>query len=452
LILRHILISLIGRKGDGTMKNIVIKTEVPGPKSREIAQKREKYVASTLDSLAPFYIAKGEGAVIEDVDGNKFLDFTGGWGCLVVGYSPKKVVDAVKKQAENYIHTDFTATPYEPYAELAKMIVEKTPGNFEKQVIFLNSGAEAVENAVKIARGATRRKGVIVFDKAFHGRTLLTMTMTHRAMPYKYNFGTASDIYRLPSPNPHRNKYTPHDFERLLLDIAYPEDVAAVVIEPVQGEGGFNVPPQEFIEEIRRVTEKYGILFVADEVQSGYGRTGKFFAIENWGVAPDLITLGKSIAAGFPLSAVVGNKKYFDALPKGSIGSTFGGNPVACAAAIEVIKMIDEQKLLDRAIQLGKIIRKRFDEMQKKYPVIKEIRGIGAMCAIEFIKDREKWEPDPDTCGKVIQESLKNGLLLAGAGLHKNIIRLLVPLVITEEQLNEGLDVLDKAIETVTKG
>jgi 4-aminobutyrate aminotransferase/(S)-3-amino-2-methylpropionate transaminase len=271
-------------------------------------------------------------------------------------------------------------------------------------------------------------------------------------MPYKYNFGTAPDVYRLPYPNPHRNKYDVKDFERLLADAVYPEDVAAVVIEPIQGEGGFNVPPMGFLEEIQKVARKYGILFVADEVQSGYGRTGKFFASENWDIEPDLITLGKSIAAGLPLSAVVGNKKYFDALPKNTIGSTFGGNPVACAAGIEVIKMIDEQKLLDRAIQLGKIIRKRFDEMQKKYPVIKEIRGIGAMCAIEFIKDREKWEPDPDTCGKVIQESLKNGLLLAVAGLHKNIIRLLVPLVITEEQLNEGLDVLDKAIETVTKG
>jgi 4-aminobutyrate aminotransferase/(S)-3-amino-2-methylpropionate transaminase len=434
------------------MGNIQIKTEVPGPRSREIAHKREKYVASTLDSLAQFYAAKGEGAIVEDVDGNKFLDFTGGWGCLVVGYSPKRVIDAVKKQCENYLHTDFTSIPYEPYAELAKLISEKAPGNFEKQVAFFNSGAEAVENAVKIARGATKRSGIVVFDRAFHGRTLLTMTMTHRAMPYKYNYGPfASDIYRLPAPNPHRNKFAPNDFEKMLLDMVYPENVAAVVIEPIQGEGGFNVPPQGFLEEIRRVTEKYGILMIADEVQSGYGRTGKFFAIENWEIAPDLISLGKSIAAGFPLSAVVGNKKYFDALPKGSIGSTFGGNPVACIAGIEVIKMIDEEHLLDRAAQLGKTIKKRFDEMQKKYPSIKEIRGVGAMCAIEFIRDGDKWEPDPEICVKVIKESLKNGLLLAGAGLHKNIIRLLIPLVITDEQLSEGLDVLDRAIETVTK-
>jgi 4-aminobutyrate aminotransferase/(S)-3-amino-2-methylpropionate transaminase len=271
-------------------------------------------------------------------------------------------------------------------------------------------------------------------------------------MPYKYIFGSAPDVYRIPRPNVHKNKYTPKDFERLLLDTVAPDDVAAVVIEPIQGEGGFNVPQPGLLEEIRRVTEKYGILFVADEVQSGYGRTGKFFAVENWGVVPDLISLGKSIAAGFPLSAVVGNRKFFDALPKGSIGSTFGGNPVACVAGIEVIKMIEREKLLDRAVHLGKIIRERFEEFQKKYPVVKEVRGVGAMQAIEFVKDHDTWEPDAETCQAVIQEALKNGVVLAGAGLHKNIIRLLIPLVITDEQLKEGLDVLDRAIEKVTKG
>lgn len=434
------------------MGSILIKTSIPGPKSLEIAKVRENYVASTLESLAPFYIKDGKGAVVEDYDGNRFLDFTGGWGCLIVGYSPKRVVDAIKEQSEHYIHTDFTSIPYEPYVKLAQMIAERAPGDFKKSVAFFNSGAEAVENTVKIARGYTRRKGIVVFDRAFHGRTLLTMTMTHRAIPYKYAFGPfASDIYRLPYPNPHRNKFTPRDFERLLLDSVYPEDVAAIVIEPIQGEGGFNLPPQGFLEEIRNITEKYGILFVADEVQSGYGRTGKFFAIENWGIAPDLIALGKSIAAGLPLSAVVGNKKFFDALPKGSLGSTFGGNPVACQAGIEVINIIEEEHLLEKATYIGKIIKKRFDDMQKKYPVIKEIRGLGAMCALEFIKDGDRWEPDPETCGKVIQDALKNGVLLAGAGLHKNIIRLLIPLVITDEELNEGLDVLDRSIGDVTK-
>jgi len=434
------------------MGSILIKTEIPGPKSKEIAKKRERYVASPMNpSLAPFYIKKGHGAVVEDVDGNRFLDFTGGWGCLIVGHTPERIVNAIKSQAEKFLHTDFTAIPYEPFAELAKMISERAPGNFEKQVAFFNGGAEAVENAVKIARGATKRKAIVVFDYAFHGRTLLTMTMTHRVMPYKYIFGPfASEVYRLPFPNPHYNNLKVGDFEQELKDTVYPEDVAAVVIEPVQGEGGFNVPPEGFLEEIRRVTEKYGILFVADEVQSGYGRTGKLFAIENWNVVPDLITLGKSIAAGLPLSAVVGNKKYFDALPKGSIGSTFGGNPVACAAGIEVLKMIEEENLLKRAIHLGEIIDKRFKEMKNKYPVIGETRGVGAMRAIEFVKDRKTWAPDSETASKVIQESLRNGVVLAGAGIHRNVIRLLIPLVMTDEQLNEGLDVIDRAIQAVT--
>ncbi len=433
------------------MGSILIKTEIPGPKSREIAKKRERFVASPMGSLAPFYIKEGHGAVVEDVDGNRFLDFTGGWGCLVVGHTPKPVVNAIKDQAEKFIHTDFTAVPYEPFAELAKMISERAPGDFEKQVAFFNSGAEAVENAVKIAKGFTKRKAIVVFEYAFHGRTLLTMTMTHRPMPYKYIYGPfASEVYRLPSPNPHTNKMKIGDFERVLKDNVYPEDVAAVIIEPIQGEGGFNVPPEGFLEEIREVTKKYGILFVADEVQSGYGRTGKLFAIQNWNVVPDLISLGKSIAAGLPLSAVVGKKEYFDALPGSSIGSTFGGNPVACRAGIEVLKIIDKEKLLDRAIKYGEIIDKRFKEMQKKHSVIGETRGIGAMRAIEFVKDRKTWEPDSATAKAVIQEAMKNGVILAGAGIHGNVIRFLIPLVMSEAELNEGLDVLDRAIATVT--
>ncbi len=433
------------------MGSILIKTEIPGPKSREIAKKRERFVASPMGSLAPFYIKEGHGAVVEDVDGNRFLDFTGGWGCLVVGHTPGPVVNAIKDQAEKFIHTDFTAVPYEPFAELAKMISERAPGDFEKQVAFFNSGAEAVENAVKIAKGFTKRKAIVVFEYAFHGRTLLTMTMTHRPMPYKYVYGPfASEVYRLPFPNPHTNKMKIGDFERVLKDNVYPEDVAAVVIEPIQGEGGFNVPPEGFLEEIREVTKKYGILFVADEVQSGYGRTGKLFAIQNWNVVPDLISIGKSIAAGLPLSAVVGKKEYFDALPGSSIGSTFGGNPVACRAGIEVLKIIDKEKLLDRAVKYGEIIDKRFKEMQKKHPVIGETRGIGAMRAIEFVKDRKTWEPDSATAKAVIQEAMKNGLILAGAGIHGNVIRLLIPLVMSEAELNEGLDVLDRAIATVT--
>jgi len=432
------------------MKSIRIRTKIPGPESLRMAARKEKYVASPVGTLSPFYIAKGSGAVVEDVDGNQFLDFTGGWGCLVVGYSPPSLLKAAKEQMENYIHSDFTATPYEPWVKCAEMLVKRAPGRFEKQVIFFNGGAEAVENAVKIARGATGRRGVVVFEKAFHGRSLLTMTMTHRAMPYKHIYGTAPDVHRLPYPDAHFNRYGARDFERLLLNAISPEEAACVVIEPIQGEGGFNIPPKGFLEEIRRVTKKYGILFVADEVQSGFGRTGKFFAVENWNLVPDLIVLGKSIAAGFPLSAVVGNKKYFDKLPLGSIGSTFGGNPVALRASIEVMRIIDREKLLARAVKLGRIINRRFRKMMKKCPGIKEVRGIGSMQAIEFIKDEKTWQPDTQTCQKVIARALKNGVILAGAGLNRNVIRLLIPLVITDEQLNEGLDVVEEAVKFVS--
>ena len=433
------------------MKHTLIKTEIPGPKSRALTARRNSCVASPMDSLASFYIKEGRGAVVEDVDGNKFLDFTGGWGCLVTGHCHPAVVAAVREQAGHFLHADYTVVPYEPWIELAEMLAKKAKGKAQKSVAFFNSGAEAVENAVKIARGATKRRSIVVFEGAFHGRTVLTMTMTHRPMPYKYIFGTAPDVYRLPYPNPRKNKHTAEDFEKMLLEVVCPDDVAAVVIEPIQGEGGFNVPMEGFLKEIRRVTSKYGILMVADEVQSGYGRTGKLFAIDNWGVEPDLITLGKSIAAGLPLSAVIGDKKLFDLLPKSSIGSTYGGNPVACAAAIEVLKAIDGEKLLERAVRIGKSIRRNFEGLAKKYPVIKDVRGVGAMLAIEFIKDEASWTPDTETCQKVIQEARANGVILAGAGLHKNVIRLLLPLVITDEQLAEGLAIIEKAVATAAK-
>ncbi len=433
------------------MKHTLIKTTIPGPKSRALTARREACVASSMESLASFYIKDGRGAIVEDVDGNKFLDFTGGWGCLVTGHCHPAVVAAIREQAGHFIHSDYTVVPYEPWIELAEMLAKKAQGKSQKSVAFFNSGAEAVENAVKIARGATRRRSVVVFEGAFHGRTVLTMTMTNKPMPYKYIFGTAPDVYRLPYPDPRKNKYTPKDFERLLLEAVCPEDVAAVVIEPIQGEGGFNVPAKGFLEEIRRVTKKYGILMVADEVQSGYGRTGKLFAIENWGIEPDLITLGKSIAAGLPLSAVIGDKKHFDALPKSSIGSTFGGNPVACAAAIEVLKAIDNEKLLQRALHIGKIVRSNFEALAKKYPVIKDVRGIGAMLAMEFIKDEAAWSPDTGTCQKTIQGARENGVILAGAGIHKNVIRLLLPLVTTDEQLAEGLEIIGNAVAAAVK-
>lgn len=432
-------------------KFISIKTTLPGPKSQEIAQRREKYVAKPMgSSLSPCYIAHGEGALLTDVDGNQFIDLTGGWGCLAVGHTHKKVVAAVKDQAEKYLHTDFTAVPYESLVELAEKLVKLAPGKTPKAAVFFNSGAEAIENAVKIARAHTKRPAIIVFENAFHGRTLLTMTMTHKAMPYKYRFGPfAPEIYRLPFPSPSHPMAKIEDFEKMLVNIVTPESVAAIVVEPIQGEGGFNVPQKGFLEYLRRLTDKYGMLLVTDEIQSGIGRTGKFFAIENWGIEPDIICLAKSLAAGLPLSAVIVKKEITDSLPGGCIGGTYVGNPIACRAALEVIKIIEEEHLLDRALKIGERLEERFLQMKESYPLIGEIRGIGAMRAIELVKDRKTKEPATQETAQVVLECLKNGVFVPTAGINKNLLRMLVSLEITDEQLDEALDVLEKVIAKV---
>lgn len=432
-------------------KFISLKTSLPGPKSREIAQRREKYVAKPMgSSLSPCYIAHGEGALVTDVDGNQFIDLTGGWGCLAVGHCHKKVVAAIKDQAEKYLHTDFTAIPYEPLVELAEKLVKLAPGDTPKSAAFFNSGAEAVENAVKIARAYTKRPAIIVFENAFHGRTLLTMTMTHKAMPYKYKFGPfASDVYRLPFPTPYHPTIKVTDFEKILVNTVNPETVAAIVIEPIQGEGGFKVPQEGFLEYLKELTKKYGMLFIADEIQSGIGRTGKFFAVENWDIEPDLICLAKSLAAGLPLSAVIAKKEITNPLPGGSIGGTYVGNPIACRAALEVIKIIEEEKLLDRAVKIGEKLKKRFLKMKNKYSIVGDVHGIGAMTAIELVKDRETKEPATQETAQIVQECLKNGVFVPSAGINKNLLRILVSLEITDEQLDEALDVLEKAVGKV---
>lgn len=432
-------------------KFISIKTDLPGPKSQEIAQRREKYVAKPMgSSLSPCYIAHGEGALVTDVDGNQFIDLTGGWGCLAVGHTHKKVVAAVKDQAEKYLHTDFTAVPYESLVELAEKLVKLAPGKTPKAAAFFNSGAEAIENAVKIARAHTKRPAIIVFENAFHGRTLLTMTMTHKAMPYKYRFGPfAPEIYRLPFPSPFHPMANIEDFEKILANIVTPESVAAIVVEPIQGEGGFNVPQKGFLEYLRKLTDKYGMLLITDEIQSGIGRTGKFFAIENWDIEPDIVCLAKSLAAGLPLSAVIAKKEITDSLPGGCIGGTYVGNPLACRAALEVIKIIEEEHLLDRALKIGEKLKERFLKMKNKLPLIGEIRGIGAMMAIELVKDRKTKEPATQETDQIVQECLKNGVFVPTAGINKNLLRMLVSLEITDGQLDEALDVLERAIAKV---
>jgi len=431
-------------------KSIIIKTSLPGPKSREIARKRENYIAKPMgSSLSPCYIAFGEGALVTDVDGNRFIDLTGGWGCLAVGHSHQRVIKAIREQIEHYLHTDFTAVPYEPMVELAEKLVKLAPGKQPKSATFFNSGAEAIENAVKIARAHTKRPAIVVFENAFHGRTLLTMTMTHKAMPYKYHFGPfAPEIYRLPFPTP-SHPLENKKWERMLLHTVIPESVAAIVVEPIQGEGGFNVPQEGFLEFLRELTRKYGILMVLDEIQSGVGRTGKFYAIENWNVEPDIICLGKSLASGLPLSAVIAKKEITDTLPEGCIGGTYVGNPVSCRVALEVIKIIQEENLLDRAIRIGGILKERFLQMKKRYSIIREIRGLGAMMAIELVKDQNTKEPATEETAKVIQDCVQQGVLIPSAGLNKNVLRMLVSLVITDEQLKEALDVLERVMDKI---
>ncbi len=426
---------------------------VPGPRSQEVLRRKAQVVAPAVTSLAPFVIAESRGAVVRDLDGNEYLDFTGGWGCLVVGHTHPKVVHAIQTQAERFVHTDCSVIFYEPYVALAEKLVQYAPGPRPKRVAFFNSGAEAVENAVKIARYHTRRRAVVVFEGAFHGRTLLTMTMTHKAQPYKAHFGPfAPDVYRLPFPNPYRNPMRFADWERRFKTLLDPEEVAAVVVEPVQGEGGFVVPTEEFLPELREFCSRHGIVLVADEVQTGVGRTGTFFAVEQFGVEPDLICVGKSLASGLPLSGVVGVADVIDSVPDSAIGGTYVGNPVACAAGLAVIDVLEEQGLLERARQLGERLEARFLELKRRYALVGDMRGLGAMRAIELVRDRETKDPAPEETAQIIKGALARGVILAKAGLHGNVIRMLIPLVIADEELERGLDALEAALAEVARG
>ena len=427
---------------------ISLKTAIPGPKSLELSKREAAVVAAPMcDALSPAWIAEGHGALVTDVDGNTFIDLTGGWGCMAVGHSHPRVVAAIKDQADHFLHTDFTSVPYEPYVTVCEKLARLAPGAFEKSVALFNSGAEAIENAVKIARHTTGRSGVVVFDRAFHGRTLLTMTMTHKAKPYKVGFGPfASDVYRMPFITPYHPTIDVGEWEKLLTTYVDPSTVACIVVEPIQGEGGFRVPSDGFLEMLREVSRKYGILLVADEIQAGAGRTGKFFSIENWDVAPDMICSAKSLAAGMPLSAVIARKDIMDKLPGSSIGGTYVGNPVACRAASEVIDIIEDEHLLERAVALGKLIRSHWDAWKDKYEIIGDVRGIGAMQAIEFVKDRTTREPATQLNGEIIKECVRNGVLVAGSGIYGNCIRMLVSLEITDDQLNEAFGVMETAV------
>ncbi|HZA60795.1 MAG TPA: 4-aminobutyrate--2-oxoglutarate transaminase [Actinomycetota bacterium] len=434
------------------MSTINLVTEIPGPKSRAIIERKERVVADPLDLHAPVVIDRAEGSAFTDVDGNTFLEFSGGIGCHAVGYSHPKVVEAVTKAAERFSHTDFTIIPYESYVELSERLVALTGG--DRKVALFNSGAEAVENAIKIARGATGRQAVIAFEGAFHGRTLMAMSLTSRHAPYKTKFGPfAPEVYRVPFPYPYRSLdaenagvHALHTLERALVSQVDPENVAALIVEPVQGEGGFVVPTPDFLPGLQEICNRHGIVFIVDEIQTGYGRTGRFFAYEHAGVDPDLVCVAKSMASGYPLSGVIGRREIMDALGHSTIGGTYVGNPVACAAANAVLDIIEEEGLVERATHIGKRIRERWEEIASVTPEVGEIRGLGAMIGVEFVTDRDTKEPNKQLVNDALIGSMKRGLVAIMCGLYKNVIRHLMPLVITDEQLEEGLDVLAESV------
>jgi 4-aminobutyrate aminotransferase / (S)-3-amino-2-methylpropionate transaminase / 5-aminovalerate transaminase len=435
-------------------KTVDLRTEIPGPKSRAILERKERVVAEAKSILAPFVIDHGHGCVITDVDGNTFLDWSGGIGCLNVGHTNDAVSAALHGQIDRFLHTDFTVVPYAEYVELAERLVAVSPIAGPNKAAFFNSGAEAVENAVKIARHATGRPAVIAFEGAFHGRTLMAMTLTSKQHPYKAGMGPfAPEVYRAPFPNPYRWEGDDPAGEalaalrRMLVTHVAAEDVAAIVFEPVQGEGGFVVPPAEWVRGLRELCSEYGIVMVCDEVQSGYGRTGKMFAIEHFGVEPDLITIAKSMAAGVPMSGVFGRAEIMDAAPDSSIGGTYVGSPLGCAAGIAVLDEIEGKGLLARGAEIGERIRARFEEWAGRVDAIGDVRGLGPMLAIEFVGDRASKTPAPDIATAVHEHAVQNGLLLLKAGVHGNCVRVLVSLMATDDQLAEALDIFEAAVE-----
>ena len=434
--------------------------DIPGPKSRELLAQRQQFVARGVSSTMNVFAAKADGAIIEDVDGNRYIDFAGGIGAMNIGHARPEVTHAIAEQAAKFTHTCFSVMMYEPYIALAERIVKITPGDFPKKALFLNSGAEAVENAVKIARYATGRPAIIVFDNAFHGRTLMTMTMTAKVKPYKYHFGPfAPEVYRAPFPYPYRMNMTPQEaseyciaeLERMFNGDVAPDQVAAVIIEPVQGEGGFMVTPPGFLRALKAVCEKYGILFVADEIQSGFCRTGRMFAVEHDGVAPDLMIIAKSMGAGMPISGVVGRAEIMDAPPPGMLGGTYSGNPVACAAALAVLDLFEKEDYAARSREIGRVVTERFLSLQERFPFIGDVRGLGGMVAMEFVKDRTTKEPDAHAASDILAAAHHRGLVLIKAGMYDNVVRVLVPLCVTDEQLKQGLDILEEAVATVAE-
>lgn len=443
-------------------QHVAIKTAIPGPNSNKLAARRSAVVSSGISSGGVF-VDSASGAMVTDVDGNQYLDFISAIGVQNIGHCDPEVVAAINKQAGQNIHTCSHVMMHEGYVELAEALCQLPNGSGDNRVMFANSGAEAVENAVKIARRATGKTGVVALDAAFHGRTFMTMSLTAKVKPYKNQFGPfMSDVHRTANAFCYRCPFgaqypscglacAEHFRTRLKTDLQ-PESIAVLIAEPVQGEGGFIIPPKEFLPALADICHENNILFVADEIQSGFGRTGKMLAQEHSHVRPDMTTLSKALAAGVPLSAVVGRAEVMNAPDPGSIGGTYGGSPLGCAASLAVIHKMQRDDIPSRAAELGDIALKRLHEMAERYPVIGDVRGLGLMLGIEFVKDRITKEPEATLPKKIIASALQKGLMLLGAGMFGNIIRLLPSLTITESQLTEGLDILEESLSEVMQG
>lgn len=443
------------------MGSIRLHTKIPGPLATDLQRRRSQAIPRGFNQLSPVFVARAEGALLEDVDGNILIDLAGGIGCLNSGHRPTAVISAIQAQNELFLHTCAHVTLYDCYIELAEILNRITPGAFPKKTLFVNSGAEAVENAVKIVRAATKRPAIISFQDAFHGRTAMGMALTSKPHPYKAGFEPLpGHVYRVPYAYCYRCSYgksypncelhcASAAIEDLFQRVVPAEEVGAVIVEPVQGEGGFVVPPRGFLRELKKVCDKRGILLIADEVQTGFGRTGRMFACEHFGIEPDIFVTAKSLGGGLPLGAITGRAELMDAADIGALGTTFGGNPLSCVAALASLKVIQAEGLCQRAESLGFQFERRALCWQKQWPIIGDVRRLGAMCALELV--RPERTPAYLETKRILDFCHSHGVVVISAGSFGNVIRLLMPLVITDDQLNEALDILEAGIAEVAR-
>ena len=444
------------------MSTIQLRTAIPGPRSQGLMKRRNAAVVRGAYHATPVFVAKSEGAVIEDVDGNRMLDFAGGIGCLNTGHRAPAIIDALRRQLDRFLHTSFNVLPYESYIAVCEKLNALAPGKGPKKTVLVNSGAEAVENAIKIARSYTKRPAIISFEDAFHGRTYMAMAATSKTHPYKAGFEPfPSDVYRIPYAYCYRCSYSlrypscevfcAKHIEDTFKRVVAAESVAAVIVEPILGEGGFVTPPPEFYPTLGEICRKNGILLIADEVQTGFGRTGAMFACERLGLEPDLVVMAKSLTGGLPMAAVTGRAEIMDAPSVGQLGGTFGGNPLACEAALAVLEMMEKENLCVRADVLGERFRKRAAKWQSQWELVGEVRGLGAMQALELVRSKATREPADEETRQVAQYCYEHGLIMITAGTYSNVVRLLMPLVVTDAEMDEAMDVLESALAFVAE-